>query len=235
MQSRRAILIGIYGKIVDFDGEHVKRQRNNCYCKAQIGKKLTDLKNYYGGQKRMIENSKSSGAGANDVYVSPWKFYESLEFLSDAFTPRKTKSKANDEDDGLPYVDAKPPFTKTFKKLALAQNNELHRAMSTAKTALESVISSKKNQKPQCEDVDDTFGKILVGQLKLFPECDLKDDLKIGLQQMVLRCECQVNSSNNARQGQLASIVHTPAPLQQSPFATHQNSMPSFASCSLHF
>ena len=37
----------------------------------QIGKKLADLKNYYGGQKRMIESSKSSGAGGNEVYVSP--------------------------------------------------------------------------------------------------------------------------------------------------------------------
>ena len=78
----------------------------------QIGKKLTDLKNYYGGQKRMIESSKSSGAGADEVYVSPWKFYESLEFLSDAFTPRKTRSNANDEDGSSPYVDAKPPSAK---------------------------------------------------------------------------------------------------------------------------
>ena len=149
---------------------------------------------------------------------------------SDAFTPQKTKSNANDEYDGSPYVDVKPPSAKTSKKLALAQNNELHRAMSTATTTLESVISSKKNQNPQDEDVDDTFGKLLVGQLKLIPECDLKDDLKISLQKMVLRCKRHVNSSNNARKGQLVSIVHTPAPLQQSPFATQQNSMPSFAS-----
>ena len=104
----------------------------------------------------MIESSKSSSAGADKVYVSPWKFYESLEFLSDAFTPRKIKSNTNDKDDGSSYSDAKPPSAKTSKKLALAQNN--------------------------------------------------------------------------ARQGQLASIVHTPAPLQQSPFAAQQNSMPPFAS-----
>ena len=47
---------------------------------------------------------------------------------------------------------------------------------------------------------------------------------------MALRCKCLMNLSNNARQGQLASIVHTPAPLQQSLFATLQNSVPSFAS-----
>ena len=86
----------------------------------------------------------------------------------------------------------------------MAQNNDLLRAMSTATTALESVISSKKPQKSQGEDVDDTFVKLLVGQLKLIPECDLKDDLRISLQQMVLRCRHQVSSSNNTRQGQLA-------------------------------
>ena len=102
--------------------------------------------------------------------------------------------------------------------------------MSTATTAMELVVSVKKNQKPQGEDVDDTFGKLLARQLKLIPECDLKDDLKISLQQMVLRCKRQVNSSNNARQGQSASIVHTPSPVQQSPYATQQSLMPSFAS-----
>ena len=49
---------------------------------------------------------------------------------------------------------------------------------STATTALESVISSKKNQKLQGEDVDNTFGKLLVGQLKLIPEGEFKRWLK---------------------------------------------------------
>ena len=115
----------------------------------------------------MIESSKSSGARADEVYVSPWKFNKSLEFLSDTLTLQKTKSNANDEDDGSPYVDAKPSSAKTSKKLALAQKNELHRAMRIATTALESVISSKMNQNRQDEDVGDTFGKLLVGQLKL--------------------------------------------------------------------
>ena len=101
----------------------------------KIGKKLTDLKNYCGCQIRMIGSSKSSGAGANEVYVSPWEIYESLEFLNGAFTLRKTKSNANDENDGSPYVEAKPTYPKASKKLALAQNNELHRAINTAATA----------------------------------------------------------------------------------------------------
>ena len=57
----------------------------------QIEKKLTDLKNYYGSQKRIIESSKSSGAGADEVYMSPWKFYESLEFGATLSLRRKQK------------------------------------------------------------------------------------------------------------------------------------------------
>ena len=64
----------------------------------------------------MIESSKSSGAGADEVYVSPWKFNKSLEFLSDTLTLQKKKSNANDEDDGSPYVDAKPPSKRSTKK-----------------------------------------------------------------------------------------------------------------------
>ena len=151
----------------------------------------------------MVESSKSSGVGADEVYVSPWKFYESLEFSSDPLLHRKQKVMQM----MTMMAHPKPHSAIISKKLVLTQSNELHRAMSTAITVLESVISSKKNQKPQPEDVDDTFGKLLVGQLKLIPECDLKDDFKISLQQMALRCKRQVNSSKNARQGQLASIA----------------------------
>ena len=94
----------------------------------QITKKLTDLKNYYGGQRRMTEGSKTSGAGSDDVYVSVWKFYE---IDCDAFTPRKTKSNAIEEDDDTPYVNAKRPSAKSSKKIALSNQTELQNIMSS--------------------------------------------------------------------------------------------------------
>lgn len=54
--------------------------------------KLNNLKNYYGGQKRLVENSKTSGARTDEIYESNWKFFQRLHFLSDAFTPRKAQS-----------------------------------------------------------------------------------------------------------------------------------------------
>ena len=50
----------------------------------------------------MTKSSKFSGAGADKIYLIPWKFYESLEFLSNAFTLWKAKSNAIDKDDGTP-------------------------------------------------------------------------------------------------------------------------------------
>ena len=126
----------------------------------QISKKLTDLKNYYGGQRRLIE-------------VRNLVEQEQTKFM---LVSGKTKSNADDEHDNSPYADAKPPSSKSNKKIAQAQNNELHKVMATATTALQSVIS-KKNEKLTSEDPDSTFGKLLIGQLQLIPECDLKDDL----------------------------------------------------------
>lgn len=190
----------------------------------QIAKKLTDLKNYYGGQRRMVEGSKTSGAGADDVYVSVWKFYEKLEFLSDAFTPRKTKSNAIEDDVDSPYANAKPPSAKSSKKIALAQQNELQKVMSTAATALESVISSKNSQAPQKkESADETFGKLLIDQLKLIPECDLKDELKITLQQIVLKCKRQAKAISSTIQMEPPMVYAPPNPAYNNSFVHSQS------------
>ena len=76
----------------------------------QVTKKLTDLKTYYGAQRRMVESSKTSGAGTSDVFTSSWKFYETLSFLNDSFTPRETKSNAST------YNTNNPPSNKAAKK-----------------------------------------------------------------------------------------------------------------------
>ena len=149
----------------------------------------------------MTEGSKKSGAGSDDICVSVWKFSEKLEFLSDAFTPRKTKSNANEEDDDTPYVNAKPPSAKSSKKIALSNQTELQNIMRSAARAIQFVILSKNPQAPQNnENTDETFGKCLIDQLKAIPGCDLKDDLKITLQQMVLRCKRQVNAVSSTPQ-----------------------------------
>jgi len=163
----------------------------------QIGKKITDLKNYYGAQRRMTENSKASGAGTDEVYTSSWKFFGHLHFLSDAFTPRRTKSNAEITDDTSPYDVTKPPSAKSTRKTVVSQNEDLHKVMNSAAAALESIASKKLVNRENEEDSDNSFCNLLKSQLTQIPECDTKDDLRINIQQMVLTCKRQINRPIN--------------------------------------
>ena len=107
----------------------------------QITKKLTDLKNYFGAQSRMMEGSRKSGAGADEVFSSSWKFYDSIHFLSDAFTPRKTQCNAIEIETGKTYENAKQPSAKSEKKMLASQKYEIKKDMPTAATALESIAN----------------------------------------------------------------------------------------------
>lgn len=52
----------------------------------QITDKMTNLKCYYGSQKRNMENMKMNGGDKN--YSSPWKFFSNLQFLNGHFLQR---------------------------------------------------------------------------------------------------------------------------------------------------
>ena len=87
-----------------------------------ISAKLVSLKSYYGAQKRIVESSKHSGAGTDDVVESRWKFFDALLFLNDNFTPRNSSSTtANNEGSNLEnflgaYDICEPPAKKASKQ-----------------------------------------------------------------------------------------------------------------------
>ena len=161
-----------------------------------ISKKLVDLKNYYGAQRRMVEGSKASGAGADDVYCSPWKFFDALQFLSDAFTPRKTISNVSDASDCV-YAASNPPSTKSSKKMRDNENEYLKNIMSTASNALEKLVTTGHQQDKENHDEDGPFCELIKQMLKQVPDCDLKDNLKLEIQQIILRCKRQITRGNS--------------------------------------
>ena len=118
----------------------------------QIGKKIADLKTYYGARKRMSENSKSSGAGTSYVYVSSWKFYDVLHFLNDAFTPRQTANNA-----GSSYRTTNGSSKKSAKMMKDNKNENPQRIMTTASAALEKFVEPKKDSQDQQKGEDDCF------------------------------------------------------------------------------
>ena len=91
-----------------------KLEEQNIFATVKdIADKLTNLKNYYGSQKQLTESSKTSGAGTDQMYESNWKYCKFLNFLSDAFTPRKTASNSSADS---AYDITSPPSAKSSKK-----------------------------------------------------------------------------------------------------------------------
>ena len=59
----------------------------------EIYDKMSKLRTYYGSQLRLTTTTQTkSGSGTEEVFVSKWKFFNSLIFLKDNLQPRKTKS-----------------------------------------------------------------------------------------------------------------------------------------------
>lgn len=160
-----------------------------------IAKKLTDLKNYYGAQKRLTTASKSSGVGTDEVFVSPWKFYDHLNFLSDSFTPRATQSNAQNIS---PYNVDNPPSAKAARKMLTAQSESADKLMSSAAMALEKLVSSRENVQQAEKTEDEIYCELLRKLLSQIPECEMKDELKLNIQRMIIKCKHQLSSAGNA-------------------------------------
>ena len=52
--------------------------------------KISSLRTYYSKQLRKVQNGIKSGAGRNDIYNSTWAHFNSVAFLRDMVTPRKS-------------------------------------------------------------------------------------------------------------------------------------------------
>ena len=84
----------------------------------QLQEKLTKLRNYYGAEHRKEENSKVSGSGTDSLYVSSWRFYESLHFLKYTQTPRATVSNIDGEyDEDAVYQIKNPSSAEAARKI----------------------------------------------------------------------------------------------------------------------
>ena len=47
----------------------------------EVADKISNLRNYYGAQRRIVEASNKSGATSNEVYDSKWRFFFIFTFF----------------------------------------------------------------------------------------------------------------------------------------------------------
>ena len=60
------------------------------FSEEDILAKISSLKIYYSKELGKAENGIKIGAGCNDIYISKWAHFNSVAFLRDMVTPRKT-------------------------------------------------------------------------------------------------------------------------------------------------
>ena len=158
-------------------------EQNITATEKQISEKLTNLKNYYGGQKRLIDSRKANSTGFRQVYRSNWKFFSSLTFLQNAFTPRGTYCNGSES----PAVDTVcPPSSKSARKSEAAKRDT---------EAQVTELLAESNEKEETIQIgqnclsnqDRIFCDLIYAILQDIPDSEDKDLLKLNIQQILIK------------------------------------------------
>ena len=157
----------------------------------QLQEKLTKLRNYYGAEHRKEENSKVSGSGTDSLYVSSWRFYESLHFLKYTQTPRATVSNIDGEyDEDAVYQINNPSSAKAARKIREKNRENVECVMAKASKAFES-ITARYQEVPQerkmCKGEDGSFADMVYEMLCNIPDSREKALSKFEFQQKLIK------------------------------------------------
>ena len=170
------------------------------YTSKQISDKITNLRTYYGGQKRIIEASKKSDSG--EIYVSKWKFFPDMSFISDNIIHRGTHDAPTSKDLKDEERSITPPsngYTRTYNKQQKpnkisnadynAYSNRLLLVPPSNGDGTPNKTSSSKNQ-------DEIFGELITQMICDIPECHEKAMLKIELQHKIVTTQYKIAAQN---------------------------------------
>ena len=180
----------------------------------EITRKLTSLRGYFVTERNKTNQSKVSGAGLNQVYKSKCQYFDSLQFLADKITARRTgsnlsrrKQGSNDGDDSKDYAYPvnNTPSAKSAKKIEAAKTNEL----------LETAISVLKRprQTPEHKDrtADRLFGGMVSKMLEEIPDGYAKDMAKIEIQKMLLQLKRSGHQQPQQQQISRQQMMYEPS------------------------
>ena len=184
--------------------QEILRDKNIVATFDQVWDKLTNLKCYYGSQKREIEYKRSK---AFKDYESPWKFYTYLGFLDEHLVQRKRRDaysinqndprfklkKPKVEQDAFQY-DSRASVSPSMVHTYSSQNEPPYwsdQKPTTPVTSPQAISSTTSNTATPVENAkseDATFCELMCKMLNQIPESEEKAMLKIELQQRVIAC-----------------------------------------------
>lgn len=117
------------------------------------------------------------------------KFFSSLSFLQNAFTPRGTYCKSSD----FPAVDKIcPPSSKSARKSEATKRDTVQKALETEAQETELLVESneKENNSERAKlfiEQDMIFCDLIYAILQDIPDSEDKDLMKLNIQQIIIK------------------------------------------------
>ena len=195
-----------------------------------ITNKFQSLRTYFCKERGKLVASKSSGAGADQVYTTKWRFYDSLLFLDDNMTPRGTVSSLNhswQEHSSSPYNAVNTPSAKSQK---LSSNRQIERTEKLMETAVEFLKTPTPTPPCNARDDDDAFADLVGRMMRKIPDGERKDMLRIDIQTMIIQVTHVRNTATNILRSPLhvSDTQPSPASSRSSPYDISLMSMSQF-------
>ena len=169
------------------------------------------LRIYYGQLKQMVNSSKKSGAGTDEIFQPEWPFYGDMDsFLKDFVSPRPTESKLE-----------KLSRTDTYHLKKLVQRNsttieeddiQLRRhVMVKALNKLDN-LNRNKESSIRKDSPDELFGKLIGQSIAEIQDGYKKELLKVQIQQIILQTTFSASQPCNPNNTSITASVNLMSP-----------------------
>ena len=178
-------------------------ERGNEFTVKQVNDKMINLRTYYGSQRRQIEASKRHSISPEGVFISRWKFFDSLKFLSDTIISRSgvdvsRGDSGSDNGSALSPVSAATPQVNNKPIETIRQRPKRKYStqayMYTREDSTEIATENKHTKtnghttdgSKQGKSQDEIFGELITAMVAEIPDCQEKAILKLDIQHKII-------------------------------------------------
>ena len=144
---------------------------------------MSSLRTYYGQSRRKYLSSKNkSGSGADEVKKSAQPYFIRQSAF---FKARQSTSNLNLSNWGSGVIDINTVTASTLRNSRKHPNsNNVTQQEFLSKTLC--IVLSEGAEKEKAKTDDQIFWKLIASSMAKVPEGDIKDELKISIQQLIL-------------------------------------------------
>ena len=141
---------------------------------------MASLRSYYCQLRSQYKSAKTkSGNWTADIKKPPWPFSDSLKFLDDNLTVKGTSSSIN--------LSEVSQFKKKRKEV---NSSEVDEWMTNQNALMSKLIQSYDEPKESTfVTEDELFGQVIAKSIAKIPNGEIKEELKIEIQQCILNAK----------------------------------------------